>query len=123
MHGVVCVGVLHAAGLEYCASLVVDGDVDPKYICYIISMLTHGLARFLSLNFASPHVCPINGPYLILSNTVLMAKQISSMQWDRPDATNNSTTREILRVNLRVFLISPELLSPNPLKRLLFYST
>jgi hypothetical protein len=45
------------------------------------------------------------------------------MQWDRPDATNNST-REILRVNLRVFLISPELLSPNPLKRLLlFYST
>lgn len=49
----------HVAGLEYCARLVVDGDVDPKYICYI-SMLTHGLARFLSLNFASPHVCPIN---------------------------------------------------------------
>lgn len=68
---VVCVGVLHAAswstqhaGLDYCARLVVDGDGDPKYVCYI-SMPTHGLARFLSLNFASPHVCPINGPYIL----------------------------------------------------------
>jgi hypothetical protein len=52
------------ARLEYCARLVVDGDGDPKYVCYI-SMPTHGLARFLSLNFASPHVCPINGPYIL----------------------------------------------------------